>query len=291
MVQIKKGDPHGCARVQIALLAVNGRAYGTAGSAAAADTTSGAFQITDPKNCTLPAPDRNTINFTGGNRWLGAFQYGIDALGSFQFTTQAKDFDLNALLTGGAVDQTTNTLWTYGAPNTFKDELPQVCMLVTWRLQARGTNEGASVFITTIIPRAWIYPAGESGAPSFQSPGEVTYTVTPTASTVLPHGITVAGMSMTQELDKAWRVDVITDNAIGLCTYVASGGAAPTFTLPFLPLSSTVTVNASPNEFAQDGTLTALTSVSTSTGLCTITGTPAASLHTAILYETAFLTV
>ncbi len=289
MVQIKKGDPHGCARIQVALVSTTGRAYGTAGPSAADNTTSGAFQITDPKNCTLPAPDRNTINFTGGNRWLGAFQYGIDALGSFQFTTQAKDFDLNALLTGGAVDQTTNTLWTYGAPNTFKDELPQVCMLVTWRLQARGTNEGASVFITTIIPRAWIYPAGESGAPSFQSPGEVTYTVTPTASTVLPHGLSISDMVMTQELDKVWRTDVVTDNAIGLCTYVGDGSTV-VFTLPFLPLSAVVTVNASPNELVIDGTLTAASSVVPATGVVTFSVAPASAGHTAIFYETAFLT-
>lgn len=288
MAQIKKGDAHGLARVQVILVDTDGKGYGQLTPPGTTGTTSGAYQITDPKSCTMPAPDRNTINFSGGNKWLGAFQYGIDAVGSFELSVASYDADLIALVTGSSVDQTTNTLWTYFGENDLKEELPQVALMLTYRIQARGVNEGAAIYATTIIPRCWMGPKGLTGAPSFQSGGEYGFTITPTASTVLPHGLSIDDMAVTQQDNKIFRLHVFTDNPIAFCSHVGDAGGSTSFTLPFLPTSSTVTLNNSPNELVIDGTLTAATTVATATGVVTVAVSE--DTHAGIFYETAFAT-
>jgi len=288
MAQLKKGDAHGLAYVQVALVGTNGYAYGQVGSSLAQAADSGAYLISEPKSATMPTPDRNTINFTGGDIWLGAYQYGIDAVGSFDMTVSGFDADLIALVTGSAVDQTWNQQWTLFSENELANELPQVCMIFSYRLQARGPSDGAALWINTIIPRAWCGPRGLTGAPSFQSAGEYSFTVTPTSSTVIPNGSLLSATSLALERNKGFRVHVIADKPLGLHTFIADGSAT-TFTLDYLPTDDTVTLSNAGNLMAIDGTLTAASSVNTSSGLVTLSAAGSADDIVTMLYETNFV--
>lgn len=286
MAQTKSGSPHGALSVQFALLGNDGKAYGVAGGSQANNTVSGAYLAKYLKSCDMPIPDRNTIDFTSKDTWNGSFQYGISSLGSFSLTLENIDADLIALLSGSSVDQTTNALWTYFAENVLAETVPQVCVIVTYRIQIRGgVLDGGDRYAHAIIPKAWCAPKGVSGAPSFQTAGEYSIQVTPTASAIHPAGVPFSSMAMNLEDDRTPILTLFTDNPIHLATYVGDG-TATTFTLPYLPLSEVVTVNNSPNEFNIDGTLTALSALASDTGVATLTAPVGSGTHSAILYET-----
>jgi hypothetical protein len=69
-----------------------------------------------------------------------------------------------------------------------------------------------------------------------------------------------------------------------------SDAAATTFTATYLPVSSTITINASKNEMVKNGTPTALSSFNTSTGVVTLAAAgTAADLHV-VTYGTNYVT-
>jgi len=288
MAQIKKGDAHGCKAVQIALMGTDGYAYGQSGYGQTANTVSGAYLANTPKSATIPAPDRNVIEFTGGDKWLGSFQYGFSSVGAFDVVMSGYDADLIALVTGASVDQTTNEDWSIFSENDFQTSMPQVCALVTYRIQARGTNEGADLYITSVISRGWMSPKGITGAPAFQAAGEYTYSMTPTAATQLPNGMLFSATAMNLAEDKTFRTHIISNYPIALATYIADGSAT-TFTLPYKPVSSVVTVNDTPNFMTVNATPTAASAVSTSTGQVTLSAAGTSGDVVVMLYETNFV--
>jgi hypothetical protein len=77
---------------------------------------------------------------------------------------------------------------------------------------------------------------------------------------------------------------------VALTTYVANGSAT-TFTPQYLPATSVITLNANNNMFTVDGTATALTSISTSTGLATMAAAGSSGDVNVLVYETNFVPV
>ncbi len=289
MAQVKKGFPHGLAYCQVALVGTNGRAYGTAGPAMANGATSGAYLINDPISGELPIPDRTTIDFTGGDRWLGSYQYGITSLGSFNLQVADWDATLIAMVTGAKVDQTTNQKWTVAAENVLKDRLPQVCVMLTFRLQSRESGtDGGDFFINYVIPRAWMAPKGVAGAPNFQSKGTVSYQVTPTAGGAWPIGIPFSTANQGWQDNKTPVFAIISDNPLGLATFIGDG-ILTSFTAPYLPVTTTVASGNAGNLHALNGAAAALTSVSDTTGLVTLTAAGSAADYHGLMYETNFV--
>ena len=97
MASIKRGSPHGLWRVLAQLVGTDGISYGTAGEDLAAGSTTEPLILQYPKTATLPSPDATVIDFTGGDVWIGSYQYGIASLGSFDFVTQDIDADFVAM--------------------------------------------------------------------------------------------------------------------------------------------------------------------------------------------------
>lgn len=288
MAQIKKGNPHGLVYAQVALMGTNGRSYGVAGSSQSVNTISAAYLIKDPLSGELPIPDRTTIDFTGGDKWLGAYQYGITSLGSFTLATAALDATLIALVTGSNVDQVTNQLWTIYSEDILRERLPQVCVLLTFRLQSRETGtDGGDYYITYIIPRAWMAPKGTSGAPGFQSKGQYSFQITPTTGDKFPHGLAF-GTNQNWQDNKAPIFAIISDNPIALADYVGNG-VATSFILPYKPLSTDVDSDNGRNQMVKNGTLTDLSAVNTGTAQITLAAAGASGDYHGMLYETNFI--
>ncbi len=109
MAQVKSGDPHGLYRVMVGVVDTNGYNYGTAGLDVANGTLIQPYLMKYAKAAEMPLPDRTVIDFTGGDVWTGSFVYGITSLGSFSLESSTVDADLIALVSGGSVDQTTNS--------------------------------------------------------------------------------------------------------------------------------------------------------------------------------------
>lgn len=240
-----------------------------------------------PKNASLPLPDRTVIDFTGGNRWLGAYQYGITSLGSMAATFDNVDADLVAMLSGSSVDQTTTSAWTIFSENLLALSIPQVAVLVTFQLQGRGADEGGDFFITGVIGRSWAAPKGFTNAPNFQAAGEYNVQITPTSTNVFPHGVAF-GANQDWQGNATPLLWIISGRPIHIATYIGNN-TETTFTLPYLPTSNNVTQSTSPNQVAVNGTPTAPSSISTSTGEVVMGSAPAAGAYVGIMYETNFV--
>lgn len=291
MAQIKAGDPHGFYRAIIARVGTDGFSYGTSGTGAANGTTMSAYVARYVQSCNLPIPQRTVVDFTSADRWHGSFVYGITSLGSFELSMSVIDADLIALVTGTSVDQTTNQLWTYFSEDIMRDRLPQVTIILTYRLQARGPQDGADLFAHAIIPRAWMSPSGIQGGPSFQTAASYSFQITPTAGTHLPHSLALSDTGIGLQDDAAPMVTLFTDNPVHFVTHLG-GGSETDFTVPYKLINNTATLNNSPNELTVGGTLTAADTLVANTGVVTPTGSAlTAGEKFGILYETDFTPV
>ncbi len=287
MAQTKIGNAHGLYRVQIGLVSSNGENYGSSASPSAA-TVLPSYVIKDPKSAEIPAPDRTVIDFTGGDRWRGSYQYGITSMGSFEMKLATVDATFIALAAGSSVDQTTNTRLTIFGENNLRPTVPQMWIALTYRLQSREAgSKGADKFITSVIPRCWVAPKGLTGAPSFQGVGEYTFTVVPTIGEKFPTGLAF-GTNQDFEEDEAAVFHIISDNPIHFVGYIASG-TTTTLTLPYKPISYTYTSHDSstmPVQVVVDGVITDATSVTQATGVVVVP--TIAEDYVGVMYETLF---
>jgi hypothetical protein len=287
MAQIKKGSPHGLLAVQVGLVGTDGKSYGQVQQTAAGGTTSHTYLIKQPTNASLPFPDRTTIDFIGGDRWIGSFQYGITSLGNFDIEVQNVEADLIALVTGALVDQTTNSAWTIYGENIEQDALPQVCILITFRIQSRESgSDGADKFISYFVNRGWMAPKGVQNAPSFQTRGTYSFQLTPTSSDTFPHGIPFSTTQNFQD-NKTPVIAIMSDNPLGLTTFIHDGTTTQ-FNLGYQPISTSTDSDSGANQYVVGTAATDFTSVITTSGLVS-TATSADGVYSAMLYETNFI--
>lgn len=189
MAQVKKGGAHGLWKVCAQLVGADGISYGIAGSGLANGANTTPRILHYPKEAGIPIPDRTTIDFTGGDRWITSYQYGLNSLGSFNFSIQDVDADFIAMCTGTNVDQTTNTEWTEYTEDLIRAEFPQLSLMFIYRLQSfEPATFGQTFYVQSIVPRAWVAPQGLQGAPSYQSPGTYQFQVTPSSNGKHIHG-------------------------------------------------------------------------------------------------------
>ena len=112
VAQIKIGDPHGLYRVQVGLVDDTGLQYGTAGPDMANGTTSSTYVIRFAKAAEIPMPDRNLIDFTGGDVWTGSYLHGITSIGTASLTLSTVDANLITLVAESKTDQTIQSIYT-----------------------------------------------------------------------------------------------------------------------------------------------------------------------------------
>lgn len=290
MAQIKIGDPHGLYRVQVGLVDDTGLQYGTAGPDMANGTTSSTYVIRFAKAAEIPMPDRNLIDFTGGDVWTGSYLHGITSIGTASLTLSTVDANLITLVAESKTDQTTNTRWSIFGDNIMLPTPNQVTMITTFRIQSKEAGtKGANKFIHQILPRTWVSPKGIAGAPNFQAAGEYQFTVVPTIGEKLPHGVGFTADNLNFSENESPLVYVITDNPVHFVAHRALSGATSTITLPYTPVgvqSDYTTPNSStqPVQVVVNGVITDATSVDLATR--TIVVATSEGDYVGIMYET-----
>ncbi len=298
MAQITQGAKFGVYKVLIQKVGESGASYGQAGSGLSAGSATHPYVADYPKSVGFSLPDRTTIDFTGGDRWVSSFQFGINSLGSFDMTLQDVDADLIALVTGSTVDQSTNTRWTTYSENTLATLLPQMSLMVIYRIQSFETATfGQTFYHHTFVPRCWIAP--KLNGQAYQAGTDVTFQVTPTASGRRLTG-NAFSTDLTLEGNKATHYHTITSNPLYMFAYRANGTTV-TMTSAYKPVSSTVgTASNTANSIVvfNDTTLVATNSiadtVNTTTGAIAA-GTSGATIASGdmvyALHETNFVPV
>ena len=94
------------------------------------------------------------------------------------------------------------------------------------------------------------------------------------------------GLAMTLQGGVTDNYNYITQNPLNFHSFRADGTIV-TFTTQYNPVSTTITLNATPNAFYVGGVATALTSI-TNVGVATLAAAGAAGTGDVLLYQTLF---
>jgi hypothetical protein len=215
-----------------------------------------------------------------GQRALGASDYG-----AFKFVMDAFDDAFDALVRSYTVDTTTQTGLAISAANATLANRPRF----VFGCNVGFTDDsGNDLFMNYMFPNVQIIPAVEkSSQQGGENPNPLEYTVVPDVSTRTPLGrlFSAMGLGVRDNQDILIRFPATREYIIA--TYVANG-VATSFTLPFKPTSSSIT-GAADLPLTKNGATQAVTSISTTTGLVTLTGAGAANDIYVVTYPTAFL--
>lgn len=288
--QVETGSVVGLAYGQAWYVDDEGYAMGTAGPGAPNGTTTHALLLPFPKTAQLPNPARIVTPLTGGNRWLGQVMWGINEVGAFPLTMNDINGALFAMAGGSDQDTTTNQRWRRLTDNRMNPTLPQLGLMLSTLFQSREDgSDGVNLWINYVIPRCQIDP--QFSGMAYQAENEVTYTVSPTASVREPNGRLLTAGGMNAHRGRVVMYAIVTPKPLAITTYVNATEPSTTFTLGFLPTDPSVTLNDCANEHAINGTLTALTSVSTTTALATKAAAGTAADRSVVLYETDFMPI
>ena len=239
-----------------------------------------------PISVASPAISRLVAFATGGQRLLNKRVLGVQDIGDFQFTLAHYSETFNALISQTTVDETTLTSVPTTAPNTGLAEPPQ--MFIGFVL-GFDDIDGDHQFLTMIYHNVQIANYIPSGSTSGgENPNPLTYTATPSASARTMSGLLYADTALAVTDDRDILSCYRYQYGLLPTTYVANG-VATTFTLPYLPVDDDET-GAAVNSFVKNGTIAAVTSCATATGLVTLTGAGDSGDIWNALIPTAFAT-
>lgn len=269
-------------------LSSDGYPAGLAGTLANGNTAQ-AYLSTDVRSAVFNVLAATTVDVTGGDKpKVASFTFGGRQLSSFEVVIPRCDPTLIAALTSSAVDTTSNSNFTLYSTNPNRESPVLGGLLLQQRYQpVNGTDSGMKVR-TLAIPRAEL--SIRTGGMDFQTPSDVTLTVTPLMSTRSAHGQLFSALNMDLVENRADHYELISNNPLHIVSF--RGNASLTsVTAAYRPTSSVITLGATPNWYTLNGTATALSAVNTSTGVMTFTAAPAAASWNVIMYETGFVPV
>lgn len=259
---------------------------GTAGEALANDETSHAYVLDGINSLTTTGGDLTLVNFQGGDANLGNMQFGDSGLTGLTFVMD----DLqNAVITnvhGSAVDTTSNSFfeqWTAYTNAASSD----ACGLA-FVMEMKDLANAGKKFRTVIFPSCSVVFTRQFGG--FQAKNTITGNVTINPASYHPLGTALSAMSMSIPGNKTDSIELITDYPIHMTCY-RSDGTETTFVTGYRPISTVVTVNASPNWFARNGTDQALSSIVTTTGVATMAAAGTAGDANVLIYQTEYVAI
>ena len=234
------------------------------------DTTShGITYIGEASNLTIPESVYKRFTF-GATTFKGSALAGIEPPDALTGTISITKDALNVLSNDATLDTTTvaNAIVTSTNPNNL---VPNTvgCMFSQPKQTASSGCDGATEYRTFILPKgqmvanpsALTVDAGNDTQP-------VNLTFTPTMSNTHGWG-TAFGTNEGFADNKTWYYWLESDYPY-LCTTWIADGVETTFTTEYLPAFSDVTNGNTYNIFTINGTVTAPTSFSTTTGLVTV---------------------
>lgn len=251
-----------------------------------------AYRINHPTTLTPAIPTRGQATDRGGSTVLGTKDTGMEELPSASI--ELSDFDLlfDALVTLGGVDTSYSNGWVQGGANHGNPAPPRVGMALLggWNSRDAADYDDPEILGTT-YPSCQItpgYPAQNQN--SGVNPSAVTYTIKVANSKYRIDGVPYSLISgLNYHNDETFVHPMKREEQWHMVTWVADGSAS-SFTLPYLPLYSDATVNGR-NIISRNRQQINVTSVNTTTGLVTLTGTYTALDRIKVIYPTAWQTV
>lgn len=282
------GNPGGWDTWQVFTTNSSGYPTGVAGTSPANNTTSSARRNRSNVTATFNSSTPEQLQFRGGDTILGSMSFGGGDLTTIDVDASGIDAAFESILSSALVDSTSNSQMIVTGPNTNNENLPVVGHIFTQKFQSRAAATNGQLqylnrFVMSstvrIIPNTMTY-RGESLR---------RYSITPTKASRLPWG-TLLGANQSFTNSEADHIDIISEYPLSLTTYI-SDGTEVTFVAGYRPVSTTVTISASLNQFAREGTAQALSSINATTGVATMAAAGSAGNLNVLVYGTRFVAI
>lgn len=283
-----RGYPIGAARVMFWEFVPSGTYAGLATgqqSSLSNGAVSGAYVSGDVKRVPWSLVPPADLEIQGGDRIVATPSFGGGKVSPFDVTISAEDTTLIALVTGVSINVANTSFHKFGR-NANRISPKSLGFAMQQRFEG---SDGLQYFRTIVFPRTTV-TTNDSGA-EFRGQTDQVVRVAPVngtkSYTAETYGST--GLNFGFENDTADHYELISSNPLHIVTQ-RSDGAATTFNTIYKPLSTVITLNATPNEMVKNGTPTALSSL-TLAGLATLAAAGTAGDYHVLTYETNFVPV
>jgi hypothetical protein len=232
-------------------------------------------------------PVNPVITNFGGQEIISRTNLPATDYGTPTFQLSQRDETLEAFLSKTAIDVATNTTRAIMSRNAAQGDWPQ--FIVMFSIRVTNSESGLSqwshyAFLNTEIKKT-NDAGGSAQTGDAVNPNPLAYSLTTSLSLRDVTGELLSGLATL--ITKDDMTFIRTNNPLHITTYIKNGSAT-SFTLPYKPLSSVVTVNASPNHMTINGTITAAGAVDVSTGVVTIAAGTTGEV-TVMTYETNYV--
>lgn len=250
-----------------------------------AGTASGAYVIKNIKGSPFGVIPPTNVQIQGGDKIVQTVTFNGGKLSQFDVPISSIDTVLADLVGGG----TTNNTNSFAAVTGYNTGRTSPKTMFYAAQQMFKTTTGLQYFLTRVIPRASL--SYRPGAMVFRGESDATLTVDSIPSQTWYDGRSygTGGLNLGMENDTVDFADIITANPVHFIAY-KSDNSTTTFNTVYKPLSTTVTNNATPNEFVVAGTPTALSSI-TLAGLATLAAAGASGVMNTLRHETNFVPI
>jgi hypothetical protein len=283
-----RGYPVGNARAFVGEFVQSGTYVGTFSGqqlSLTAGTSSGAYVWSDVKSSAFAVIPPTDVQIQGGDKIVATVSFNGGKLAPFDVTGSSIDSAL-ADLVGGSTTNTSNTFSTiFGYNNNRTSPKPM------WfaSQQMFQTSDGLSYFVTRVVPRAGL--SYRPGGMTFRGESDATLHVNSIQTTKSYDGRVFgsSGLNLGWENDTGDFIDIVTANPIHFIAFKQDASDVE-FNTIYKPLSTVVTINATPNAFTVGGTVTALSSI-TLAGVVTLAAAGSANVMDVLTYETNFVPV
>lgn len=244
----------------------DGYMAGTVGDSIANGTLHSAYVLDYIKDASYAFADAATVQQTGGGKRILNVVTGDRPADTFTITTGDLDDTLVTMATGGYVD-TRNSEFRKWSQNPAQTDLPLMGFALQQEFYDPSRTSGSRKYwLTDIFLAVTIQP--KQGARNESAAVDTTYTIVPTYTRKDFTGETFTeslGMRPNDGLLDFYQLE--TDYPIHVVGFrLGTTNANGSFTLPYLPLTGSVTVNATPNAYWYNGSVQALVSANVSTG-------------------------
>jgi hypothetical protein len=280
--------PLGTPRGLIWKVMSSGYMGGTVGDSIANGTLHSAYVLDFIKDAAYSFADAAVAQQTGGGKRILNVVVGDRPAEPFTVTVGDLDDTVVTMATGGAVD-TRNSEFRKWSQNPSQTDLPIMGFAIQQMFFDPSRTSGSQKYwLTDVFLSCTVEP--KQGARNENNASDSSYRIVPTYTRKDLTGETFSESSGMQANDGLVDfIQIESDYPIHFAVAkLGTTGANGTFTLPYLPLSSTVTINATPNAVWKNGAAEAALSVGTSTGQVVFAMGTAADVQI-IQYETNYV--
>lgn len=250
------------------------------------NTTSHAYEVFGPITMTPAQAEFDEFQFRGGGSFEGSADGGLRQVNAGSIQVSQMDAALMAFFMGSNVDTTSLVNASIYAPDSLRPSARQIGLMLIARVQSReSASSGQNKYLH------WLYPLVQARMRPPQltqeggvNPSPITIDFKAQVAARFPTGVAF-GSNQGWYQNSEYQFFINADNPYHLTVYVQNA-VATTYIAGYRPVSSTITGGNTTNWHTVDSVVTALSSLSTTTGVATLAAAGTSGKVARLLYQT-----